>query len=72
VADLSRVCWRKSTFSMGGGNCLEVAYLDSGEVALRHSKNCGAGAVLVFTTSEWQAFLSGAKAGEFDLGQAGH
>jgi hypothetical protein len=68
VADLSSARWRKSTFSMGSGNCLEMAFLDSGEVALRDAKNGDAGPVLVFTPSEWQAFVSGAKDGEFDFG----
>jgi hypothetical protein len=68
MADLSRAHWRKSSFSMGGGDCLEVAFLDSGEVGLRDAKNGDQGPVLVFTPSEWQAFLSGAKDGEFDFG----
>ena len=54
---------------MGNGDRLEVAFLDSGEIALRDAKATDAGSVLVFTASEWEAFLSGAKAGEFDFGE---
>lgn len=71
MADISSARWRKSSFSMSSGNCLEVAFLDSGEIAVRDAKDGDAGPVLVFTTSEWQAFLSGANDGEFDFGQAG-
>ena len=57
--------WRKASFSgNGGGNCVEVASLADGMTAVRDSKNPD-GAVLTFTAGEWQAFLSGVRAGEF-------
>ncbi len=62
--DLSRAVWQKARRSQSNGNCVEVAQLDDG-VAVRDSKD-PAGAVLVFTPSEWDAFLDGAKGGEFD------
>jgi hypothetical protein len=62
--DLSRAKWRKSTRSGTNGNCVEIAQLDTA-VAVRDSKN-PTGAVLVFTPTEWDAFLGGAKDGEFD------
>src|SRR5918998_4390281 len=55
--------WRKSTFS-GQHACVEVAMLDGGEVAVRHSRQ-PAGPALVFTPEEWSAFLAGAWHGEF-------
>jgi hypothetical protein len=58
--------WRKSSFSNGGDNCVEVA-ANGGTVAVRDSKDRGQ-TPLVFTRDEWAAFLAGAKAGEFDLG----
>lgn len=63
MVDLSSAVWRKSTFS-GTNGCVEVAFVQ-GQVAVRDSKQRG-GPVLMFTTHEWEAFLSGARAGEFD------
>jgi hypothetical protein len=58
--------WRKSTFSNGsGGACVEVANLADGAIAVRDSKD-RTGPVLAFTRAEWNAFLAGARAGEFD------
>jgi hypothetical protein len=65
--DLSQAKWRKSTRSDGnGGQCVEVAVLPDGGAAVRDSKNPD-GAVLIFTKGEWDAFVGGAKDGEFDL-----
>lgn len=64
--DLSNVVWRKSTRSgPWTDNCVEVAFVD-GAIAVRDSKNPG-GPVLVFTPAEWDAFVDGAKDGEFDV-----
>ncbi|MBO0855165.1 MAG: DUF397 domain-containing protein [Nocardia sp.] len=57
--------WRKSTFSNPSGNCVEVADLANGLVAMRNSRD-PEGAVLVYTRPEIDAFLRGAKVGEFD------
>lgn len=58
--------WRKSSASGSSGNdCVEVAFAEEG-VLVRHSRNPG-GCVLSFTHSEWQAFLTGTRNGEFDL-----
>jgi hypothetical protein len=57
--------WRKSSHSMGSGNCAEVAQADN-TVAMRDSKDPD-GAVLTFTRGEWAAFIAGVHAGEFDL-----
>jgi hypothetical protein len=58
--------FRKSSFS-GGDCCVEVARLDDGAIAVRHSRSAATGRVLVFTVQEWTAFVAGVKAGEFDL-----
>ncbi len=57
--------WRKATLSSSNGACVEVAALPDGATAVRDSKHPD-GAVLTFTRSEWDAFLDGVKAGEFD------
>ncbi|MGI5133176.1 DUF397 domain-containing protein [Pseudonocardia sp. CA-107938] len=59
--------WHKSSYSNGGGGeCVEVAKLPDGGRAVRDTKAHGHGPVLHFTASEWQAFIAGAKDGEFD------
>jgi len=50
--------WRKSSFTYGGGNCVEVAALYGARIDVRDSKN-PAGSVLRFTATEWNAFLAG-------------
>ncbi len=58
--------WVKSSYSgPTGGNCVEVAFLAHGDVALRNSRD-PEGAALIFTSAEWDAFLGGARDGEFD------
>jgi hypothetical protein len=66
MTDLSSARWRKSTSSMGSGACVEVAYLETGEVAIRDSKD-QAGSVLMPLPDEWKAFVAGAKVGGFDF-----
>jgi Domain of unknown function (DUF397) len=59
--------WAKSSLSTYNGNCLEIGRLeDSGMIGVRDTKDNGRGPVLSFTQAEWDAFLGGAKAGEFD------
>ena len=68
AVDLARqpsVRWVKSTRSgPTGGNCVEVAFLGGGQVAVRDSRH-PSGPALVFSAPEWDAFVGGAKDGEF-------
>jgi hypothetical protein len=65
TADGIGLPWIKSSYSgPTGGNCVEVAVLDGGQVAMRNSRQPD-GAVLIFTAAEWSAFLEGARDGEF-------
>lgn len=57
--------WCKSNYSGQLGNCVEVAALKNGDVALRNSRHPG-GPALIFTHKEMAAFLAGTKGGEFD------
>jgi Domain of unknown function (DUF397) len=67
AAELAGVTWVKSRRSgPTGGNCVEVAFLRSGDVAMRNSRDPG-GPALVFTRAEWDAFLGGAGDGEFTV-----
>ncbi|NKY36454.1 DUF397 domain-containing protein [Nocardia speluncae] len=65
MVDLSRAKWFKSSRSAGGNDCVEASHLDGGHVGVRDSKN-SSGPALVFTPGEWDAFLAGAKGGDFD------
>jgi hypothetical protein len=65
MRDLSTAAWRKSSFSNGGGACVEVAPLDDGRIAVRNSNHPEAG-VVFFTRAEMDAYIKGVKAGGFD------
>jgi hypothetical protein len=56
--------WHTSGYSTDTQFCVEVADLASGRVAVRDSKNRDGG-VLVFGPGQWNAFLAGARAGQF-------
>jgi hypothetical protein len=64
-ADQLRVTWRKSKWSNPSGNCVEVAVLPDGAVAVRNSRH-PSGPALVYTRAEIAAFLAGVRDGEFN------
>ena len=55
--DLSGVLWRKSSYSNGQANCVEIAALSRGgtTVAVRDSK-APEGSALMFSAQAWQQF----------------
>lgn len=78
---MNRDIWTKSSYSngTGGNNCVEVKWIRAcgtstcvevaqvgDEFLVRDSKN-PRGSVLTFTRPEWEAFVAGVRAGEFDL-----
>lgn len=63
--DTSRAAWITSS-ACNNSACVQVAHLPGGMVALRDSKDVAKPAHL-FDSDEWAAFLTGVKAGEFDL-----
>jgi hypothetical protein len=68
--DLARVAWRISSKSdAGGGSCVEAGPFNdgTGRVAVRHSHHRETGPVIVYTKPEWDAFVAGVKAGDFDF-----
>ncbi|MGV9266562.1 DUF397 domain-containing protein [Kitasatospora sp. NPDC003701] len=62
--DLSDAMWLVAPDS-DPSDRLEVAFLQDGAVALRHSAN-PAGTILRYDPQEWIAFLRGLEDGEFD------
>jgi Domain of unknown function (DUF397) len=63
--NLTGVQWRKSSYSNGnGGNCVEVADLDTHR-AVRDSKK-PTGPALMVTAVAWAAFTAGVRSGDFD------
>ncbi|MER6978293.1 DUF397 domain-containing protein [Streptomyces carpinensis] len=62
--DTSAVTWRKSSKSVYRPECVEVADLGDGAVAIRDS-NARERGDLRFTASEWAAFREGVRDGEF-------
>jgi hypothetical protein len=63
-ATLACAQWRKSSYSGGGNQCVEVAAVD-GAYAVRDSKNPAAG-YLAFSAPAWKAFLATIKRGSLD------
>lgn len=57
--------WIKSGRSNQSGNCVELAQLSDGSVAVRNSRH-PQGPALVYTRAEITAFVAGAKDGDFD------
>jgi hypothetical protein len=65
--DLSRLAWRKSSYSGANGNCVEIAPArGSALIAVRDSKD-RTGPALVLTAGQWGAFTSRIKDGWLDL-----
>jgi Domain of unknown function (DUF397) len=65
LTEVAGATWVKSSRSgPTGGNCVEVAFLADGQVAVRNSRHA-AGPALVFSLQEWAAFVGGARDGEF-------
>ncbi|MFI1393420.1 DUF397 domain-containing protein [Streptomyces sp. NPDC020681] len=65
AAALTPVAWTKSSHSNATGNCVEVAALPGGQVAIRNSRD-PQGPALIYTREELAAFVAGARSGDFD------
>lgn len=63
---LPAVTWQKSRRSNPSGNCVELAALpDGGGIAVRNSRD-PQGPALIYTRAEIEAFILGARDGDFD------
>jgi len=65
ASDLNQVTWQKSGRSNPSGNCVELAGLPDGGVAVRNSRD-PEGPALIYTYDELVAFIEGARDGDFD------
>ncbi|MFJ4963415.1 hypothetical protein EES43_00205 [Streptomyces sp. ADI96-02] len=66
AAAIPGAAWHKSARSNAAGNCVEVARLEDGEIAVRNSR-FPEGPALIYTAAEMAAFLRGVKDGDFDF-----
>lgn len=64
--NLANARWFKAAASSANGGCIEVAFLDSGRVAIRDNEDLS-NPPFVVTRHVWQCWIDGAKNGEFDL-----
>lgn len=65
--ELNDAAWRKSSFSSNGhASCVEVADNLPNIIAVRDSKD-PEGPKLIFSPSQWQAFVSSIRSGELVL-----
>lgn len=64
ASDLEGAAWVKSSYSNGGGNCVEVAEGFPGVAPVRDSKDPD-GTALVFSGTGWASFVSAVRGGVF-------
>lgn len=65
AVQLRGLVWQKSGRSQGVSNCVEMAELPDGDIAVRNSREPD-GPALVYTRAEISALIGGAKDGDFD------
>jgi hypothetical protein len=66
AVDLSNASWRKSSYTAGNGNCVEVAAIPGTHgIAVRDSKNTDFPAARL-TRSTWSAFVTAVAVGALD------
>lgn len=61
--------WRKSSWSVFNGNCVEFAEFGGGLIGVRDTKHNGQGPVLVFHARHWRRFIRAVKKSGHDDSQ---
>jgi hypothetical protein len=64
VDEPQALAWRKSRYSIGNGDCVEVAPA-RGSIAVRDSKN-PVGPVITYPVAAWRMFLAATRRADFD------
>ncbi|RBM23608.1 DUF397 domain-containing protein [Streptomyces sp. PT12] len=64
MRELDGANWRRSSYSSGNGECVEVADGIIGVVPVRDSKTVG-GPLLAVPANGWATFIDAVKGGEF-------
>lgn len=62
---MTAVNWRKSSYSNGGTNCVELAALPDGTIGMRNSRDPD-GTVHTYGRDAIRALIAGIKNGELD------
>ncbi|MCC3333302.1 DUF397 domain-containing protein [Nocardia abscessus] len=65
TVDLAGAQWFKSSRSSAQEACVEVAWLEAGQVGVRDSKN-PTGPALIFAPGQWDSFAAGVRGGKFN------
>lgn len=65
ATDVPGATWQKSSYSNPSGNCVEMARLGDGRVAIRNSRFPD-GAALIYSAGEFRAFVNETKTGSLD------
>jgi Domain of unknown function (DUF397) len=53
---VSRLSWRKSSYSLAQGECVEVAAISDGIAARDSTDKCGT--LLLYLATDWRAFIA--------------
>jgi hypothetical protein len=65
ASGLHEADWQASRHADPAASRVELAVLPGGDIAMRHSRHPG-GPALIYTYAEIEAFIAGAKDGDFD------
>jgi Domain of unknown function (DUF397) len=67
LSELASASWCTSSHSGSAGNCVEVAHLPVSDSFAVRSTRSRTAPPQIYSRPEWDAFIAGAKDGEFDI-----